>query len=176
MICKYVKVELVCWYMYCDKLGIIVWQDMLNGDCELEWQMYNYFIGNELNCSEELEQIYCKEWKEIMDYLYNYFCIGVWVLFNECWGQFKIEDIVIWIKKYDFLCLVNLVSGGNYFFCGDIFDLYYYFNLLFDFYDVGCVIVLGEYGGIGLVLNEYFWELNYNWGYVKFNLFEEVIK
>lgn len=74
---------------------------MPNGDREPEWQMYNYFTGNELNRSEESEQIYRKEWKEIMDYLYNYPCIGVWVPFNERWGQFKTEDIATWTKKYD---------------------------------------------------------------------------
>ena len=176
MIRKHVKVEPARWYTHCDKLGIIVWQDMPNGDREPEWQMYNYFTGNELNRSEESEQIYRKEWKEIMDYLYNYPCIGVWVPFNERWGQFKTEDIAAWTKKYDPSRLVNPASGGNHFPCGDILDLHHYPNPSLDFYDAGRVTVLGEYGGIGLALNEHLWEPNHNWGYVKFNSPEEVTK
>ena len=174
MIRKHVKVEPARWYTHCDKLGIIVWQDMPNGDREPEWQMYNYFTGNELNRSEESEQIYRKEWKEIMDYLYNYPCIGVWVPFNERWGQFKTEDIATWTKKYDPSRLVNPASGGNHFPCGDILDLHHYPNPSLDFYDAGRATVLGEYGGIGL--NEHLWEPNHNWGYVKFNSPEEVTK
>lgn len=176
MIRKHVKVEPARWYTHCDKLGIIVWQDMPNGDREPEWQMYNYFTGNELNRSEESEQIYRKEWKEIMDYLYNYPCIGVWVPFNERWGQFKTEDIATWTKKYDPSRLVNPASGGNHFPCGDILDLHHYPNPSLDFYDAGRATVLGEYGGIGLALNEHLWKPNHNWGYVKFNSPEEVTK
>jgi beta-galactosidase len=176
MIRKHVKVEPARWYTHCDKLGIIVWQDMPNGDREPEWQMYNYFTGNELNRSEESEQIYRKEWKEIMDYLYNYPCIGVWVPFNERWGQFKTEDIATWTKKYDPSRLVNPASGGNHFPCGDILDLHHYPNPSLDFYDAGRATVLGEYGGIGLALNEHLWEPNHTWGYVKFNSPEEVTK
>ena len=176
MIRKHVKVEPARWYTHCDKLGIIVWQDMPNGDREPEWQMYNYFTGNELNRSEESEQIYRKEWKEIMDYLYNYPCIGVWVPFNERWGQFKTEDIATWTKKYDPSRLVNPASGGNHFPCGDILDLHHYPNPSLDFYDAGRATVLGEYGGICLALNEHLWEPNHNWGYVKFNSPEEVTK
>ena len=138
--------------------------------------MYNYFTGNELNRSEESEHIYRKEWKEIMDYLYNYPCIGVWVPFNERWGQFKTEDIATWTKKYDPSRLVNPASGGNHFPCGDILDLHHYPNPSLDFYDAGRATVLGEYGGIGLALNEHLWEPNHNWGYVKFNSPEEVTK
>ena len=176
MIRKHVKVEPARWYTHCDKLGIIVWQDMPNGDREPEWQMYNYFTGNELNRSEESEQIYRKEWKEIMDYLYNYPCIGVWVPFNERWGQFKTEDIATWTKKYDPSRLVNPASGGNHFPCGDILDLHHYPNPSLDFYDAGRATVLGEYGGIGLALNEHLWAPNHNWGYVKFNSPEGVTK
>lgn len=176
MIRKHVKVEPARWYTHCDKLGIIVWQDMPNGDREPEWQMYNYFTGSELNRSEESEQIYRKEWKEIMDYLYNYPCIGVWVPFNERWGQFKTEDITAWTKKYDPSRLVNPASGGNHFPCGDVLDLHHYPNPSLDFYDAGRATVLGEYGGIGLALNEHLWAPDRNWGYVQFKTPEEVTK
>ncbi|MEA5044900.1 MAG: beta-galactosidase, partial [Petrimonas sp.] len=91
MIRKHVKVEPARWYMHCDQLGIIVWQDMPNGDRSPEWQMREYFTGAERLRSPESEANYRKEWKEIMDYLYSYPSIGVWVPFNEAWGQFKTQ-------------------------------------------------------------------------------------
>lgn len=174
MIRKHVKVEPARWYTHCDKVGMIVWQDMPNGDKEPEWQMYNYFTGNELNRTAESEKCYRKEWKEIMDYLYGYPCIGVWVPFNERWGQFKTEDIAQWTKEHDPSRLVNAASGGNHFPCGDILDLHHYPNPTLDFYDAGRATVLGEYGGIGLALKDHLWKPDHNWGYVKFNTSEEV--
>lgn len=174
MIRKHVKVEPARWYTHCDKLGVIVWQDMPNGDKEPEWQMYNFFTGNELNRTEESEAHYRKEWKEIMDYLYSYPCIGVWVPFNERWGQFKTVEITEWTKKYDPSRLVNPASGGNHFQCGDILDLHHYPNPTMDFYDAGRPTVLGEYGGIGWALKDHLWQPDHNWGYVKFNSSKEV--
>ena len=174
MIRKHVKVEPARWYTHCDKLGIIVWQDMPNGDREPEWQMYNYFTGSELNRTPESEAHYRREWKEIMDYLYSYPCIGVWVPFNERWGQFKTVEIAEWTKQYDPSRLVNPASGGNHFPCGDMLDLHHYPNPTLDFYDAGRPTVLGEYGGIGWAIKEHLWAPDRNWGYVKFNSSKEV--
>ena len=77
-------------------MGVIVWQDMPNGDKTLEWQRKKYFDGTELARSPESEATYRKEWKEIIDYLYSYPCIGTWVPFNEAWGQFKKSEIAEW--------------------------------------------------------------------------------
>lgn len=175
MIRKHVKVEPARWYTHCDKLGMIVWQDMPNGDKEPHWEMFNYFNGTELVRTEESEFHFRKEWKEIMDYLYSYPCIGVWVPFNERWGQFKTEDITAWTKKYDPTRPVNPASGGNHYQnCGDILDLHNYPNPALKFYDPVRVTVLGEYGGIGMALKDHLWVPDRNWGYVQFNSSEEV--
>ena len=89
MIRKHVKVEPARWYYHCDKEGILVWQDMPSGDRNPEWQNRRYFDGTELKRSAESEAYYHKEWKEIMDCLYSYPCIGTWVPFNEAWGQLQ---------------------------------------------------------------------------------------
>ena len=86
MIRKHIKVEPARWYTHCDQLGIIVWQDMPSGDRNPEWQNHRYFDGTEMKRSAESEACYRKEWKEIMDCLYSYPCIGTWVPFNEAWG------------------------------------------------------------------------------------------
>lgn len=174
MIRKHIKVEPARWYTHCDRLGIIVWQDMPSGDRNPEWQMRQYFNGTERKRSAESEATYRKEWKEIMDCLYSYPCIGTWVPFNEAWGQFKTPEIAEWTKQYDPTRLVNPASGGNHYPCGDMLDLHHYPAPELFLYDAQRATVLGEYGGIGMVLKDHLWEPNRNWGYVQFNTSKEV--
>lgn len=174
MIRKHAKVEPARWYTYCDRLGMMVWQDMPSGDNSPQWQNRDYFNGMELKRSAESEENYKKEWKEIMDYLYSYPCIGAWVPFNEAWGQFKTKEIAEWTKRYDSSRIVNPASGGNHYMCGDVLDLHNYPAPEMYLYDAQRANVLGEYGGIGLVLKEHIWEPDRNWGYIQFNNVEEV--
>ena len=174
MIRKHVKVEPARWYMHCDQLGMIVWQDMPNGDRSPEWQMREYFTGVERLRSPESEANFRKEWKEIMDYLYSYPSIGVWVPFNEAWGQFKTKEITEWTKQYDPSRLVNPASGGNHYHLGDMLDLHHYPQPEMFLYDGQRATVLGEYGGIGWANKEHLWEPDRNWGYVQFNSSDEV--
>lgn len=176
MIRKHIKVEPARWYTHCDQLGIIVWQDMPSGDRSPEWQSRQYFNGTEMKRSAESEAIYRKEWKEIIDACYSYPCIGVWVPFNEAWGQFKTPEIAEWTKQYDPTRLVNPASGGNHYTCGDILDLHNYPKPDLYLYDAQRATVLGEFGGIGLALKEHLWEPDRNWGYIQFNSPEEVTK
>ena len=174
MIRKHVKVEPARWYTHCDRLGIIVWQDMPNGDRGPEWQMRNYFTGNERVRSAESEANYRQELKELIDYLYSYPSVGVWVPFNEAWGQFKTKEIAEWTKVYDPSRLVNPASGGNHYTVGDMLDLHNYPNPKMFLYDAQRATVLGEYGGIGWANKEHLWEPDRNWGYVQFNSSKEV--
>lgn len=174
MIRKHIKVEPARWYTYCDKLGIIVWQDMPSGDRNPEWQNRKYFEGTEMERSAESEACYRKEWKEIMDALYSYPCIGTWIPFNEAWGQFKTPEIVEWTKQYDSTRLVNPASGGNHYTCGDMLDLHNYPAPELYLYDAQRATVLGEYGGIGWVVQGHIWEPDRNWGYIQFNSSKEV--
>jgi len=174
MIRKHVKVEPARWYTHCDRHGIIVWQDMPNGDRGPGWDSRNYFKGSESMRTAESEGNYRKEWKEIMDYLYSYPSIGVWVPFNEAWGQFKTIEITEWTKQYDPSRLVNPASGGNHYPVGDMLDLHQYPAPQLYLYDAQRATVLGEYGGIGWANKEHLWEPNRNWGYVQFNSSKEV--
>lgn len=126
MIRKHVKVEPARWYTHCDRHGIIVWQDMPSSTGGPQWQMEQYFDGAEWQRSPESEADFRKEWQEIMDYLYSNPCIGVWVPFNEAWGQFETAEIAQWTKTHDPTRLVNPASGGNHYPCGDMLDLHHY--------------------------------------------------
>jgi len=174
MIRKHVKVEPERWYTHCDEMGILVWQDMPSGDEQPLWQNKKYFEGTELQRTAKSEEIYRKEWKDIMDHLYSYPSIVVWVPFNEAWGQFKTVEITEWTKNHDPSRLVNSSSGGNHFQTGDILDLHNYPGPDLYLYDARRITVLGEYGGIGLPLEGHLWRANDNWGYIKFKNATEV--
>lgn len=175
MIRKHVKVEPARWYTFCDRHGIMVWQDMPSGDGGPQWQMKQYFDGAEWKRGAESEANYRKEWKEIMDYLYSNPCIAVWVPFNEAWGQFKTHEIAEWTKTYDPTRSVNSASGGNHYTsCGDILDLHNYPQPELYLYDTKRVTALGEYGGIGYAVDGHLWVPDRNWGYVQFKSPEEV--
>lgn len=165
MIRKHLKVEPARWYAHCDRLGMIVWQDMPNGDKNQDWQYKQFYYGPEMVRTSESEAIYRKEWKEVMDCLYSYPCIGVWTPFNEAMGQFKSVEIADWTKKYDPTRPVNPASGGNYFPCGDILDLHSYPKPVMFLFDADRVNVIGEFGGIGMALKGHLWNEDRNWGY-----------
>ena len=173
MIRKHVKVEPARWYYHCDREGILVWQDMPNGDKNPEWQMRSYFSGEELERSMESEENFRREWREIMDLTYSNPSVVVWVPFNESWGQFKTKEIVEWTKNYDPSRLVNPASGGNHYDFGDMLDMHNYPEPVLGLYDSKRSNVLGEYGGIGLVLEDHLWEKDRNWGYVQYKTSEE---
>lgn len=176
MIRKHVKVEPARWYYHCDREGILVWQDMPNGDRSPQWQMRNYFNGLEFVRTTESEANFRQEWKGIMDLCYSNPSVVVWVPFNEAWGQFKTEEITEWTKSYDPSRLVNSASGGNHYEVGDILDMHNYPEPVMGLYDSKRVNVLGEYGGIGLVVENHLWEKDRNWGYVQYKTSEEATK
>lgn len=176
MIRKHVKVEPARWYMHADELGMLVWQDMPNGGGQPNWQRTQFFEGGELTRPPKEEAIYKKEWREIIDYLYNQPSIVVWVPFNEGWGQFRTKEITHWTKQMDPSRLVNPASGGNHFQgLGDILDLHNYPPPEMHLYDGMKANVMGEYGGIGLVIRDHLWDTEKrNWGYVQYQSSEEV--
>lgn len=174
MIRKHVKVEPARWYYHCDKEGILVWQDMPSGDMGNSWQPHVYGGGTDKARSQESIDNYYQEWKEIMDFCMSNPSVVTWVPFNEAWGQFDTEKVVAWTKQYDPSRLVNPASGGNHRACGDILDLHNYPGPDMFLFDPQRVTVLGEYGGIGLPLENHLWWNKRNWGYVQFKNSNEV--
>ena len=170
---KHVKVEPARWYYHCDREGILVWQDMPNGDRSPQWQSRNYFTGQELKRSAESEENFRREWKEIMDLTYSNPSVVVWVPFNEAWGQFKTDEIVEFTKSYDASRLINPASGGNHYELGDMLDMHNYPDPVMGLFDSKRVNVLGEYGGIGLAVEGHLWEQDRNWGYIQYKTPEE---
>jgi beta-galactosidase/beta-glucuronidase len=180
MIRKHVKVEPARWYYYCDQLGILVWQDMPSGDLGNRWESRPGVIGRatDKERTPESESIFRTEWNEIMQDLHNFPSIIVWVPFNEAWGQFKTREIVNWTMQKDPSRLVNTASGGNFEDVGHIIDLHNYPDPVMpqpDLYGKNRVIVLGEFGGLGLPVENHTWQTKDNWGYQTFKNKEELL-
>jgi beta-galactosidase/beta-glucuronidase len=173
MIRKHVKVEPARWYTHCDEIGMLVWQDMPNGDSITNWQGRGFFNDKELVRTTQSEATYKKEWKEIIDYLYSYPSIAVWVPFNEAWGQFKTVEVAEWTKAYDPDRLVNPASGGNHFKIGDMLDIHHYPAPVMEMTSPEWATVLGEYGGIGLPVKGHLWDNDKGWGYIQLKSSEE---
>jgi hypothetical protein len=182
MIRKHVKTEPARWYYHCDRLGMLVWQDMPSGDMggnKWNWDASRYQIESDKTRTAESEGIYRKEWNEIMDALYNFPCIAVWIPFNESWGQFKTREITEWTMQKDPSRLVNSASGGNFFNSGHICDLHNYPDPALphpDYIGDKQALVLGEFGGLGLPVEYHTWTNKDNWGYQKFQTAEQMFE
>ena len=182
MIRKHIKVEPERWYSWCDRLGILVWQDMPSltankgGGTKPQWGMYAYGEGYDYPLTETAKASYYKEWSEIIAQRKLFPSIVVWVPFNEAWSQFDTEKVAAYTKSRDKSRLVNSASGGNHRLCGDILDSHNYPEPVMKLRSAGRQIdVLGEYGGLGLPVEGHLWQPDRNWGYIGFQTPEEVI-
>ncbi len=182
MIRKHVKVEPARWYYHCDKLGMLVWQDMPNGDKSADWRGPSGYDGREMDRTAQSAHQFYKEWKEIMDAFYHFPSIVMWVPFNEAWGQFNTMKVISWTMDYDPSRLVNSPSGGNFFPVGHTVDQHQYPgpgmpdpNIHAPNIIEGRVLVLGEFGGLGLPLEGHLWQSDRNWGYRNFDDREELV-
>lgn len=177
MIRKHVKVEPARWYWHCDRIGMLVWQDMPNiHDNSLgKWGRRHYDEGIDTPVPNEWKDNYCREWKEIIQTNEVFPSIVMWVPFNEAWGQFNTEEIVQYTKFLDDTRLVNYASGGNFVRCsGDVLDLHNYPNPAMYLFDKDYVNVMGEYGGIGFPVEGHLWQTDKNWGYIQYKSADEV--
>ena len=179
MIRKHIKVEPARWYYHCDKVGMLVWQDMPSGDLGNRWDSRPAVVGiaNDQKRSAESEAYYKKDWNNIIDALYPFPSIVVWIPFNEGWGQFKTPEIAEWTRKKDPSRLVNSASGGNFTYVDHIIDIHNYPEPVMpspDIFGKKLALVLGEYGGLGLPVTGHVWQEKDNWGYQSFKTADEL--
>jgi len=166
---KHVKIEPDRWYYWCDRLGLLVWQDMPSGD---------QFIAHDdpdINRTEESEMRFKFELQKMVEQHINHPSIIVWVPFNEGWGQFKTGEIVDFIKNIDTTRLVNPTSGWSDRNVGDIRDIHSYPGPAMPDPEEKRGIVLGEFGGLGLPVEGHTWQTKDNWGYRNYNSQDELL-
>ena len=186
---KHIKVEPRLYYHMCDKLGLVVLQDLPSGheamryeDKDFARKRYGFSRG---------------ELKEMIDLLRNEPCILMWVPYNESWGQPAADltrETLRWVKRYDPSRLVDGPSGwddwegGRHFTSwrkrwqggfstkeksfardgkpsSDVSDMHSYPGPAMPGAGGGRISFLGEYGGIGLKIPGHLWNEDKSWGY-----------
>ena len=176
---KHIKIEPLRWYYYCDKLGMLVWQDMVNGGEQYSFMTIAAlpFINVKLNDHEYKKfarqnetgrREYCGELRETIDLLYNTPSIIVWVPFNEGWGQFDSLEITSLIKELDPTRLIDHASGWHDQGGGDFNSLHIYFSNI-DFKQDNRITAISEYGGYSWLINEH----SYNDAGYGYKLFKD---
>jgi hypothetical protein len=145
---KHVKVEPERWYYWCDKLGLLVWQDMPSGN----------------NTTPESRVQFETELQRMVNARFNHPSIIVWVLFNEGWGQYDTERLAPWLKSLDPSRLVDNASGWTDKRVGDFIDMHSYPGPESPRPESDRATVLGEFGGLGLGLSGHTWSKQF-WGY-----------
>ena len=153
MIRKHVKYECARWYHACDKMGMLVWQDMPAGDS---------------GRNQESKDNYMVELKAMIDTLHNYPSIVMWIPFNEGWGQHDTVEVVQWLQSYDPTRPINEASGWHDRGSGDVSDMHNYPGPGTRPAEDDRVCVLGEFGGLGMPAKGHLWQEDRNWGYVSY--------
>ena len=168
MLRKHVKVEPARLYYWCDKLGLMVWQDMPNGD--------KHIRGNQadLQRSEESAKQFELELTRVIESLRNHPCIVMWVPFNEGWGQYDTARMVDLIRGIDPTRLVDSASGWADRGVGDVHDIHKYPGPAAPPAEESRAAVLGEFGGLGLPVKGHTWQDEKNWGYRSYKTPEEL--
>jgi beta-galactosidase/beta-glucuronidase len=168
MMRKHVKVEPRRFYYWCDKLGLLVWQDMPSGDASIRRS------DPDIQRSEESALQYEREFGSIIKTLFNHPSIVMWVCFNEGWGQFDTERITDWVRGFDPTRLVDSASGWTDRGTGDVADIHAYPGPSAPPNEAGRAAVLGEFGGLGLPVRGHTWQDEANWGYRSYTTSEEL--
>lgn len=161
MIRKHLKIEPMRWYYHCDRLGMIVWQDMLNGGGRSLMTFLCYlptalpFVTTRFKddfyplfsrSSKKGRQQWMKECRASVKQLYNCPCIGMWVPFNEGWGQFNALEVTEKMRTWDQTRLIDHASGWYDQKGGDVKSVHNYFRIL-KVKTEARPFVLSEYGG-----------------------------
>jgi beta-galactosidase/beta-glucuronidase len=182
LIRKHIKVEPLRWYYHCDRLGMLVMQDMPNGG-RIDGAVVAFLalsVGYHRNDTRRLSRFgraatanraeYRLELQGMLDHLYNAPCIAAWVPFNESWGQFHANQVADWVKAYDPTRLVDHASGWFDQGGGDFLSKHIYVKKLSrprrrD----GRAFILSEFGGYSLMVADHVWDENKKFGYRFFD-------
>jgi hypothetical protein len=149
LIRKHVKIEPDRWYYWCDRLGLLVWQDMPSGN----------------NATLDGQREFEAELLHMVKDLFNHPSIVAWVLFNEGWGEYNTQRLTQRLKTLDPSRLVDDASGWSDARVGDIEDIHSYPGPSAPEPEQARAMALGEFGGLGMMVNGHCWSGSHNWGY-----------
>ncbi len=180
MLRKHIKVEPLRWYYHCDRLGMLVWQDMMNGGesysplsiyvfsnlgLRVKDDRYRYFSRSD----EAGRTHYYEELGQLVELLYNTVSLAMWVPFNEGWGQFDALKAVQAIRRRDETRTIDHASGWYDQGGGDIKSIHWYFRPYRHRQPPGeqRPVCLTEYGGYNCAVPGHCWGEGAEFGYKK---------
>ena len=164
MVRKHLKIEPQRWYYHCDRIGMLVWQDMVNGGREYKSWYVTWLAtameGTHIRAKDTRlhlmgrqdqtgQKQFESEMKETIRRLYNHPSVVTWVIFNEGWGQFKTRKMTDIALAEDHTRLIDSASGWFDQGCGDIKSIHDYFFPL-NITPEKRVTALTEFGGYSL--------------------------
>ena len=183
MIRKHIKIEPQRWYYHCDRLGMVVWQDMVNGGSYYKhwfvtyaatlfsrsrWRIPDTCLHLLSRTHKEGRKEFVREMKETIRILKGHPCIAVWVIFNEGWGQFHAGEITRIARKCDGSRLIDQASGWFDQNGGDLQSIHHYFFKCKFKPEQKRATVLSEFGGYSLQIPEHSsYEKLYGYGIFK---------
>ena len=156
---KHIKIEMPRWYYECDKRGILVWQDFINGGGKYKFSTIAFPLitgvhHKDINYKkfaredESGRKFALQEFKDTINYLYNVPSIVLWTIFNEGWGQFDSKDIYKEVSKLDQTRLYDHASGWHDQGISDVKSLHVYFKKVkLPKLENERAIILSEFGG-----------------------------
>jgi beta-galactosidase/beta-glucuronidase len=185
---KHIKIEPMRWYYHCDKLGLIVWQDFVNGGADYKFTHiaalpflgfhhrdddYKYFARENAQGRREFMQMA----DDTVEQLFNCTCIGMWVIFNEGWGQFDSEQMTKTVRGWDDTRILDAVSGWHD--QGEdkteLKSLHIYYTPL-KVPKTKRPVVLSEFGGYSMKCDGHVFDENKEFGYKKFRCKQKLEK
>ncbi|MBQ6851345.1 MAG: glycoside hydrolase family 2 [Oscillospiraceae bacterium] len=178
---KHIKVEPDLFYYYCDKYGMLVFQDMMNAG------KYNYIIDTVLPTigmkkgvthkpTERRKEFFEKECRILVDLLYNHPSVVYYTIFNEGWGQYDADRIYRELKDYDPTRVWDATSGWFIEKESDVDSHHIYFRRIKLKARRERPLILSEFGGYSWKVENHSFNLDEEYGYKKFKSGEELTK
>ena len=178
---KHIKIEPDLFYYYCDKYGMLVFQDMMNAG------KYNYIIDTVLPTigmkkgvthkpSPRRKEFFEKECRILTDLLYNHPSVVYYTIFNEGWGQYDADRIYKELKEYDPTRIWDATSGWFIEKDSDVDSHHIYFRKIKIKARPSRPLILSEFGGFSWKVPDHSFNLDEEYGYKKFKSGEELTK
>ena len=183
MLRKHAKIEPDRWYYHCDRLGMLVWQDMVNGG-DRRKNVIKATVSNmlpepfKLSRDENLRvftrdneisrEEFAREVMMTIPQLYNFPSIVVWTVFNEAWGEYRAGKVIKMIREMDASRLLDVASGWIDQAGGELSSIHNYFLPLKVKPQADRCVALSEFGGYSLHIPDHSWTDN-EFGYRKYH-------
>ncbi len=174
MLRKHIKIEPDLFYYYCDKYGMIVFQDMVNSGS------YNFLIDTALptiglrrgikhRASGKRRDIFEAAAKRLTEQLYNHPCVCYYTIFNEGWGQYDADRIYSELKAFDPTRIWDATSGWFTEKESDVKSEHIYFRKIDIRPHSSRPLVLSEFGGYSCRIDGHCFNQDDNYGYKIFD-------